>query len=141
MQTLETARAVTASGNGCTRAGILTLVSALLCNEIGDTLEVRYEDKKLEKLCTDEREMRRKRGDIADKLRRRIKALETAETVGELLTHDPLGKWHPLGANLDGLWAGKLSANYRLLVRPEHSADPLCAVTVVVTEISNHYGR
>lgn len=102
-------------------------------------LDVLYEDKKLAKLCTDEREMRRRRADIADKIRRRIKALETAETVGELPTSDPLGRWHPLGANLDGLWAGELSGNYRLLVRPEDSADPRAAVTVTVVEISNHY--
>jgi proteic killer suppression protein len=100
---------------------------------------VRYEDKKLEKLCTDEREMRKKRGDIADKLRLRIKALETAQTVGELSTHDPLGKWHQLGANLDGLWSGKLSANYRLLVRPDDYAEPLSAVTVTVMDIDDYH--
>jgi proteic killer suppression protein len=111
-------------------------------NEIGDTqLEVLYEDSKLEKLCTDEREMRRKRSDIAGKLRLRIKALEAVTTVGELRTHDPLGNWHPLTANLDGLWAGKLSPNYRLLVRPEGAEDASSAVTVTVIEISNHYGH
>jgi proteic killer suppression protein len=102
-------------------------------------LEVRYADKTLEKLCTDEREMRRKRADIADKLRRRVKALETAASVGELSTHDPLGYWHQLGANLDGLWAGTLSRNYRLLVRPEGAADPWCAVTVTVTGIKDYH--
>ena len=102
-------------------------------------MEVRYENKKLEKLCTDEREMRRKRADIADRLRLRVNALRTAETVGELSTHDPLGNWHPLGANLDGLWSGKLSANYRLLVRPDDSADPLYAVTVTVIDIDDYH--
>lgn len=118
------------------------LIFALDCNEIGDTrLQVRYEDKKLEKLCMDEREMRKKRTDIAVRLRLRINALRTAETVGELSLHDPLGGWHSLSGNLDGLWSGKLSANYRLLVRPDDSADPLDAVTVTVIEISNHYDR
>jgi proteic killer suppression protein len=102
-------------------------------------VEVRYEDKKLEKLCTDEREMRKKRGDIAVKLRRRIKALETAETVGELSTHDPLGKWHQLGADLDGLWAGELSRNYRLVIRPEGEAEPWDAVSVTVTDIDDYH--
>ena len=102
-------------------------------------MEVRYGDKGLEKLCANEREMRKKRSDIADKLRLRVNALETATSVGDLATHDPLGKWHALSANLNGLWAGKLSANYRLLVQPEDSEDPLAAVTVTVIEISNHY--
>jgi proteic killer suppression protein len=103
-------------------------------------LEVRYEDNKLQKLCTDEREMRRKRADIAGKLRLRIKALETAASVGELSTHDPLGNWHQLGENLDGLWSGKLSANYRLLIRPEGAAEePWCAVTVTVIDIDDYH--
>lgn len=85
--------------------------------------------------------MRRKRADIADRLRLRINALKTAETVGELSKHDPLGGWHSLSANLDGLWAGKLSANYRLLIRPDDSVEAQEAVTVTVIEISNHYDR
>lgn len=116
---------------------------ALDSNEIGDNrLDVRYEDKKLEKLCTDEREMRKKRAHIADRLQLRINALETATSVGELATHDPLGYWHPLGANLDGLWSGKLSANYRLYVQPNDAADPLSSATVTVIDIDDyHQGR
>ena len=102
-------------------------------------MEVRYADKKLEKLCTDEREMQKKRADIADKLRRRIKALETANTVGELSSHDPLGYWHQLSANLDSLWAGKLSANWRLLIQPEGSAEPWDAVAVTVIDIDDYH--
>lgn len=116
--------------------------TALDCNEIGDTqLELRYKDRRLEKLCTDEREMRKKRADIAGKLQRRIKALETAATVGELSTHDPSGKWHQLTSNLDGLWAGRLSDNYRLLIQPDDPADPRSAVTVTVIEICDYHGH
>lgn len=102
-------------------------------------MEIRYEDKKLEKLCTDEREMRRKRSDIADKLRLRIKALEAAPTVGDLQSYDPLGRWHPLSADLAGLWAGKLSANHRLLVRPDNPDDPLPSVIVTVIDIDDYH--
>ena len=102
-------------------------------------MEIRYEDKKLENLCTDEREMRRKRSDIADKLRLRIKALEAAPTVGDLQSYDPLGRWHSLTADLDGLWAGKLSANHRLLVRPDNLDDPLPSVIVTVIDIDDYH--
>ncbi|MEU4709876.1 type II toxin-antitoxin system RelE/ParE family toxin [Nocardia salmonicida] len=102
-------------------------------------MDVFYEDRKLEKLCTNEREMRKQRADIAPKLRLRINALATAETVGDLPTDDPLGDWHQLGANLDGLWAGKLSANYRLLIRPEGSEEPWSAVTVTVIDIDDYH--
>ena len=101
-------------------------------------METRYEDKKFEKLCTDEREMRRKRSDIADK-RLRIKALEAAPTVGDLQSYDPLGRWHSLTADLDGLWAGKLSANHRLLVRPDNLDDPLPSLIVTVIDIDDYH--
>lgn len=125
---------------GSLNGGINFLVVALDCNEIGNiVLDVRYEDKKLAKLCMDEREMRKKRADIAGKLRLRIKALETAETVSELPVHDPLGQWHALSANLNGLWSGKLSANHRLLIRPDDAEDPRCAVTVTVIDIDDYH--
>lgn len=98
-----------------------------------------YADKKLEKLCTDEREMRKKRGDIAGKLRLRVKALETAGSVGELSTHDPLGEWHQLTENLSGLWGGKLSRNERLLIRPDDTLEPWNSVTVTVLDIDDYH--
>lgn len=101
-------------------------------------MRVRYGTKKLEKLCTDEREMRRKRNDIADRLRLRIKALETAKNIEELPVHDPLGRWHPLRADMEGLWAGWLSVNYRLLVRPEEQ-DQQAAVAVTVVDIADYH--
>lgn len=102
-------------------------------------MRVEYEGKKLEKLCTDEREMRKKRGDIADRLRLRINALKTAESVGELPSHDQRGGWHRLSGDLDGLWAGRLSKNHRLLIRPEDSSDPLEAETVTVVGIIDYH--
>lgn len=83
--------------------------------------------------------MRRKRVDIADRLRRRVKALEEAQTVGELPTLDPLGGWHSLNADLAGHWAGKLSRNYRLVIRPEVDGDAVTAVTVTVTGIDDYH--
>lgn len=80
---------------------VIPRASALPCDEIGDTWEVRFDDKKLEMLCTGERQMRGKRVDIADKLPLRVKALEAAATAGVLSTHDPLGYWHQLGADLE----------------------------------------
>lgn len=119
--------------------GISERIRALQCNEVGDIMEVRYEDRKLEKLCTDEREMKRRRMDIAPKLRLRIKALEIAETLGELEVVDPLGGWHPLTADLDGAWAGKLSANYRLLVTPVGDGDAKDAIIVTVLDIIDYH--
>ena len=103
------------------------------------TLRVEYGDKKLEKVCTDEVEMRKKRADIAPKLKLRVKALETADTVGDLPADDPLGYWHELSADRPGHWAGKLSGNYRLVVRPEAEGETWEAKAVTVIEITDYH--
>ena len=54
-------------------------------------MNVTYKTKSLEKLCTDEREMRKRRGDIEKRLRLRINALETFATLGDVVENDPLG--------------------------------------------------
>ncbi|MFL6090443.1 MAG: type II toxin-antitoxin system RelE/ParE family toxin [Aeromicrobium sp.] len=104
-------------------------------------MQVYYSDSKLAKLCTNEREMQRKRADIAPRLKLRIKALDVAQNVGELATIDPLGDWHELTANWAGHWAGKLSANYRLVIRPEGASETWEAVTVTVIEITDYHQR
>lgn len=98
-----------------------------------------FEDRKLQKLCTDEREMRKKRGDIAAKLRLRVNALRTATNVGELVSIDPLGNWHQLTGDHAGEWAGKLSRNERLLIRPEGDSEPWDAVAVTVIDIDDYH--
>lgn len=102
-------------------------------------MRVEYGDRKLEKLCTDEHEMQKKRGDIAPRLKLRIKALEVADNVGDLVTIDPLGKWHELSADRPGHWAGKLSANYRLVIRPDGDGETWEALMVTVIEITDYH--
>ena len=102
-------------------------------------MRVEYGDRKLEKLCTDEREMQKKRADIAPKLKLRIKALETADSVADLKTDDPLGYWHELFADRAGHWAGTLSGNHRLVIRPDGDGESWEAVAVTVTEITDYH--
>jgi proteic killer suppression protein len=98
-------------------------------------LELGFKDNRLEKLCTDEREMRRRCPDIEKKLRLRINALRTAATVGDLPRHDPGGAWHELKGDLDGIWSGSLSGNWRLLVEP----DPMKSLSAVVVTVIDIY--
>lgn len=102
-------------------------------------MEVRYEDRSLQKLCTDEKRMRRERSDIAPKLRLRIAALKTATTLADLVPLDPSGKWHPLTADRTGTWAGTLSRNWRLVIRPEGDGFVADAVEVTVIEIVDYH--
>lgn len=79
---------------------------------------ISYASKKLGQLCTRDSVMRKKRPDIAGKLKLRINALETAGSIEELCDNDPLGKWHRLKENRKGSWAGRLSGNNRLIIKP-----------------------
>lgn len=87
-------------------------------------MEIYYATKALEKLCTDEKEMAKKRADIADKLKLRVNALREAKDFVDLQRIDQGGKWHELQANLAGAWSGRLSRNWRLLVRPDGDGQP-----------------
>lgn len=100
-------------------------------------MRVKYKDNKLAKLCTDEREMQKKRPDLRKKLRLRIKALETADTLGALPTDDPGGAWHDLKGKRVGTWSGELSGNWRLMVEP--TPDALTAVDVTVIDIEDYH--
>ena len=109
-------------------------------------MKLTFSTKKLEKICTNEKEMRKQRGDIAKKLRLRINALETFTTLGEVVREDPLGKWHPLHEDREGQWAGKLSANYRLIIIPladgsVEIAEVLQATGARVHDIEDYHER
>ena len=96
-------------------------------------MKLTYKTKTLEKLCTNEKEMRKRRSDIEAKLKLRINALETFSTLGEVVENDPLGNWHPLRGNRSGQWAGKVSSNERLIIEPlrtgEIRVDSILATT------------
>lgn len=97
-------------------------------------MRIEYKDNKLAKLCTDEREMQKKRPDLKKKLRLRIKALENSDTLGDLPEDDPGGAWHDLSGKRAGTWAGELSGNWRLLVEPNPNSLSAVAATVVGIE-------
>jgi len=102
-------------------------------------MQVAYEDKSLERLCTDEKEMKKKRADIAAKLPLRVKALEAAPSVGALPEQDPLGYWHPLTGDRAGTWAGSVSRNHRIIIRPEGDEPGASSVTVTVIDVGVDY--
>lgn len=99
---------------------------------------MQYKDNKLRRLCTNEREMRRKRPDIQKKLRLRVKALEAADTLGDLPEDDPGGAWHDLNGKRAGIWAGELSGNWRMLVEPT-PLKSLGADRVTVIDIEDYH--
>lgn len=103
-------------------------------------LKVEFEDSRIERLCTDEAWARRKRGDVADKIKLRVNAVVNALTLADLVTNDPLGSWHVLGAQFPRCWSGKLSANYRLLLRPStEDSEPENIDAVTITQVIDYH--
>ncbi len=90
--------------------------------------------------------MHKKRPDIEKKLRLRIKAIEVAETLGDLSKNDPLGRWHRLSGDREGQWAGKVSGNERIIIEPSCEGvkildviEQLAASEVNVREITDYH--
>lgn len=95
-------------------------------------LEVRYSGPRMERVCTDERVMRKEVGaDVAKALKRRLAELRSAETIEDVL-HGP-GRWETLQADPGRLWSARLTANWRLIVEAE-GPDSVIAVVVRVED-------
>ena len=102
-------------------------------------MDVRYADNKLQKLCSDEREMRRKRPDIEKKLRLRVYALKQATNVGHLQDLDPGGKWHTIDQKWPGHWAGWVSHNERIVFKPMNDGAAMAAISVTVVYVGDYH--
>ncbi|RLV56030.1 plasmid maintenance system killer protein [Aeromicrobium phragmitis] len=80
-------------------------------------MRVLFADAKLERICTQEAQMKRKLGGpVAKGLRRRMAELYSANSVKDLW--DGPGKWHRLSADRGGEISGSLSANWRIVLSP-----------------------
>src|SRR5271163_3956916 len=67
---------------------------------------------------------------MADKLRKLLLALETAETL-EQLGRFPGWKLHPLKGNLKGLWSLTVTGNWRLTFRYDEQTNTASDVDLI----------
>lgn len=82
--------------------------------------------------------MQRRYPKLLKKLRLRVKALQAAESLGDLNEIDPAGRWHWLHGDRQGCYAGDLSGNWRIIVEPNPQGS-LAAVEVTVIEIADYH--
>ena len=95
-------------------------------------MEVRYATRKIEKICTNDREMKRKLdANIAKKLRLRIVELHNVESFADLLRGT--GRWEHLTGDRAGQWSARLTANWRLIVTDE-GGSPVVARVIEITD-------
>ncbi len=81
-------------------------------------MEVTYANKKLEKELTSKKEIARHYGHVAVKLMRRISILRAVSNLA-LVSKDPPERLHELTGSRKGVFSVDLSANWRLLFKPD----------------------
>ena len=85
-------------------------------------MEINYHDRKLRKLCEDNREAVRSLGqNSAKKLQSRLSDIEAALNVQDL---PPVGNPHPLIGDRQGQFSIGLAGGQRLVFKPNHNPVP-----------------
>lgn len=104
-------------------------------------MKILYATKKLEKICNDKGACKRFRADLVNGVALRHNALEVASSMSDLVRIDPSGRWHELAGDRDGQWAGRLSRNYRLIIKPILDGMEVVEVeeTVKVLDIEDYH--
>ena len=90
---------------------------------------VRFRDKGLRQLYEDG-STRGVPSAMADKLRKLLLAMETAETLQQL-ERFPGWKLHPLKGDLKGLWSLTVTGNWRLILRYDEKTNTATAIDLI----------
>ncbi len=78
-------------------------------------MDITYNNKKIEKICTDEKVAERTYGsEMANKIQQRINEISAADTI-EMMIQFHIGRCHPLTNNRKGQYAVDLVHPYRLI--------------------------
>jgi plasmid maintenance system killer protein len=82
-------------------------------------VEITYKSRKLEKQLTDPREMLKSFGQLAIKIKMRLKNLKDADNLAVMRTI-PAARCHELTGDRKGELAVDVSGNYRMIFEPNH---------------------
>ena len=86
-------------------------------------MDIRYKNRKLEKQLTNPRELVKSFGQLAVKIKMRIKNIKDADNLAVLRTI-PAARCHELTGEHKGELAVNVSGNYRLIFEPNHDPIP-----------------
>lgn len=86
-------------------------------------MEISYKNRKLEKQLTDPREMAKSFGQLAIKIKMRLKNLKDADNLSIMRTI-PAARCHELTGDRKGELAVDVSGNYRMIIEPLHDPIP-----------------
>ncbi len=95
-------------------------------------MDVRYKNKKLQKICTNAEAARTSYGsEMARKIHYRIDQLEAADSIQELISNR-IGRGHGLIGDRQGQYAMDLIQPYRLIFREVESGIQIVMVMEIV---------
>jgi len=86
-------------------------------------VEITYKSRKLEKQLTDPREMLKSFGQLAVKIKMRLKNLKDVDNLAVMRTI-PAARCHELTGDRKGELAVDVSGNYRMIFEPNHEPIP-----------------
>lgn len=86
-------------------------------------MEISYKSRKLEKQLTDPKEITKSFGQLAIKIKQRLKNLKDADNLG-IMRNLPAARCHELTGNRKGELAVDVSSNYRLIFEPLNDPIP-----------------
>lgn len=86
------------------------------CRGVSGAIEIIFISKKLQQSCSSESETKRRWGDMAPIIRRRLVQIEAAETLADLLVLP--GRCHLLTGDRAGAWALDVRHGWRLVFEP-----------------------
>jgi plasmid maintenance system killer protein len=86
-------------------------------------VEITYKSRKLEKQLTDPREMLKSFGQLAVKIKMRLKNLKDVDNIAVMRTI-PAARCHELTGERKGELAVDVSGNYRMIFEPNHEPIP-----------------
>lgn len=97
----------------------------------GDTLDITYKSKKLEKVCEDKKTAVKTYGlDMARKIKIRINEIKAADSVEEMIQFQ-IGRCHALSGNRLGKYAVDLIQPFRLIFIKNKDTGELKIVKII----------
>ena len=112
-------------------------------------MDIEFSSKKLQRQLSNENAMRRHYGHVMPALKLRLRVLDQADCLADVPHSRPEGR-HQLFHDWDGHFAVWLTANYRLIFKPNHDPVPLLddggidigsVTSVEIVEIVDYHGK
>lgn len=92
--------------------------------------EVEYNDRRIERLCTDDRAGRRElSAEVAKHLRLRVAELRSVRVVEDLLVGT--GRWEELTGDRAGQWSARLGRNWRLIIEAVRGDTEVVVIEII----------